>query len=446
MFPIDIPVYDPVEDESNAIRVIPPSDPRRLKFITIVASFVAKDGSILEKKLFEREGNNPKFSFLRPSSSISTSTWALLRSRHGPDSSSNSVSDTRGHEDDAIRLLQEHIFYRWRVFAFAQGDGFDSWRTEPFVMIHTSTGSSATTASNYPPERTFWIPPHVQDTDAARREEELVQQKEQFIFMQQEVRRKLTDKKDFMTGRQLEHAKFGKIGISSLGSGNSAADGAIQLNDSEMEDWKDIVQNRLCASRESICEAMAFCFDKSAAAVQISELLREAMLDDRMGISVETRIARLYLLSDVLFNSQQPGVKNAHRYRASIEAMAPDVFASLGKHGHGTVGRMTMNKLRNAVSAVLSAWTNWSVYNTTFLDELEFHFEGGKKKQEDVFEITQQSVDVLEPSVTEGVGASNDLTSTAIESDIDGEELCDDDLDGEELDDDDLIDVDGEPL
>lgn len=53
--------------------------------------------------------------------------------------------------------------------------------------------------------------------------------------------------------------------------------------------------------------------------------------------------------------------------------MSPDVFENLGQHGGG---RMTKNKLRKAVSSVLGAWTNWSVYNTTFIDELENKFEG----------------------------------------------------------------------
>ena len=57
----------------------------------------------------------------------------------------------------------------------------------------------------------------------------------------------------------------------------------------------------------------------------------------------------------------------------AIERMSPDVFQSLGSHGGG---RMTKNKLRKAVSSVLGAWTNWSVYNSTFIDELESKFEG----------------------------------------------------------------------
>ena len=110
---------------------------------------------------------------------------------------------------------------------------------------------------------------------------------------------------------------------------------------------------------------------------KLPTLLQELLVDNGPGVSVDTRIARLYLLSDVLYNSQQPGVRNAFLYRDAIERMAPDVFASLGKHGNnGKIGRMTFLKLKTAVSSILSAWTNWSVYNPAFIDELEARFDG----------------------------------------------------------------------
>jgi len=474
---VETPVYNPEKHAANAIRVITPSNPTRLRFITTVSSFVAKDGSVLEKRLIERESNNPAFLFLMP----------LLQ---------DSIQDQVD--------MNERIFYRWRVFAFLQGDGFDSWRTEPFIMIDGGR---------------FWIPPSL-DAEAARREEMQAKKKEEYIRSQQEVRRQLAGKKEFMTGRQLEHAKFG-------GSRTAASDGAAVLNSYEMGQWKDIIEKKLCASNEAICETMAFCFDKSGAAKQISELLKEALMDDRPGVSVETRIARLYLMSDILFNSQQPGVKNAFRYRDAIEAMAPGVFQNFGQHGQGFAGRMTMNKLRNAVRAVLSAWASWSVYNIHFLDELQAKFEGvellpSAPKEKEVILIkakldalmqetgtniipeeddgedkTSESneIDNVQAPRSQWVEAKdldeeseslplqfmgrNDYTSAIVlniedhneancqdelgnkildddyidgeellDDDIDGEELLDDDIDGEELFDDDIDgeDLDGEDL
>ena len=317
---VEKPLYDPSQHKASAIQVILPSDPKRLKFITTIASFVAKDGSVLEKMLREKKSSDGNFDFLRD------------------------------HNDsNDLVCFQEKIFYRWRVFSFTQGDSINSWKTEPFVMVL--------------PNGRFWIPPPL-DAKAALLEEIKTEEQEKRIRSQLETRKKNSIQKKFMTGRQLERTRQG------------AFVGAAKLNDEELKEWEDILMNRLCLSRESICEAMAFSIDKSGAALHISDLLKKALLDDRQGVSVETRIARFYLMSDILFNSQQPGVRNAFRYRDAIEAMSLEVFRNFGQHGNGNAGRMTMNKIGKAVNTVLRAWISWSVYNPNFLEELQAAFEG----------------------------------------------------------------------
>jgi len=416
------PTYDAAVHSHDAIHVVPPGDLYRRKFITTVASFIAKDGSLLERQIAERESNNPKFSFL-------TNTRSMLQTEE--------------------EYQQELIFYRWRVYAFTQGDGFDHWQTQPFVMFH--------------PNSRFWIPPAL-DQHAAAKEVAEAKLKEADIISRKEERKKLNEQRQFMTGRQLEHAKFGGI--------SSASEGAAKLNDWEMTKFDELFRKKLCQSRESICNCMAFCFEKSGASKQISDLLKEALLEDGPEISPETRIARLFLVSDVLFNSQQPGVRNAYRYRDSIEQMAPDIFESLGNHGKGSAGRMTMNKLNNAVSSVLNAWANWSVYNPTFLDGLQARFDGKEmppenydaskdesklpppetdvamsdaaqaneaaEKKEESARIVRPKGDWSEAQEVAGSTAPGDGDEDVIDEDVDGEALEDDDLDGEALSDDDL--------
>lgn len=125
---------------------------------------------------------------------------------------------------------------------------------------------------------------------------------------------------------------------------------------------------------------------------------------------------------------------------------------------------MTMNKLRNAVSTVLTAWANWSVYNTTFLDELKARFEGQEKEKE--VDINGKSEDsnlgecqnvvsvgsVDKPQhITLAEAQKGDWSETqlgresldGVDVDVDGQPLSDDDDDGESLAED---DVDGEAL
>jgi len=424
--------YDPAVHGIDAIRVVAPKDPDRARFITTIASFVAKDGSLLEQRLILKESGNPNFSFLT-------------------------------YSEANERQREEHIFYKWRVYAFCQGDGFETWRTEPFVMLK-DVGK-------------YWVPPPV-DRAAAMREEQAAMEREQQIRQQKAQRRRMMGRKDYMTGRQLEQAKFGR-------ATGGAADGGARMTDNEMKDFHSLTREKLCASRDSICDAMAYCFEKSGAAKQISELLQELLIDGGPGVSVDTRIARLYLLSDILYNSQQPGVRNAFLYRDAIERMAPDVFGRLGKHGDGKIGRMTFMKLKTAVSSILSAWTNWSVYNPAFIDELEACFDGRELPSAKVNEVDRDEPTEEEKSsppsdsenladtvtitgprgdwkevtdehqapsqVKEGGGSvpikesaiSGEAIETSAEddsdSDVDGESLEDDDLDGESLSDDDIV-------
>ena len=190
--------------------------------------------------------------------------------------------------------------------------------------------------------------------------------------------RRDADTKGCFTGRQLERAR----GVYRKGHKRDFSGGrGPKLSSEELFEFDNLVRKKLSISRETICAAMAFCFDRSGSAVEIASLLKDALLDEAPLITVDMRIARLYLISDILFNSQQPGVKNAFVYRNALEKMAPEIFRSLGRHGGGNVGRMTMNKLRTAVSSVLGAWTEWSVYNPAFLDELQAAFEGKELKK-----------------------------------------------------------------
>ena len=132
---------------------------------------------------------------------------------------------------------------------------------------------------------------------------------------------------------------------------------------------------------------------------------------------------------------------------------------------------MTKNKLRKAVSSVLGAWTNWSVYNSTFIDDLENKFEGRETSKsvdnaeeldrgtneetetacndvkEEVIPCGKDTAVSTTPRGTWTSAVSVDAQETIDnidEEDIEGE--GDDDLDGEVVYDEEIDDVDGEEL
>lgn len=312
---------------SEDLQVELPVGLERFHFISRVAKFVAENGSKAESRLKDKEFANPAFRFLTFNAS--------------------SRPEQR----------REHLFYRWRVYSFAQGDTYSKWRTKPFQMFE--------------PHGRTWIPPTTANkaSDASR------------------PKARKDDSKDeaFMTGRQIERARGGGR------KGDRALEGRELLSKSDLERFDSLVRKQLTVSRHAICEAMAFCFEKSASAREVAKMLKDCLVEEAPMLSIDAKIARLYLLSDILYNSQQPGVRNAFMYRDAIEKMAADVFTSLGRNNSrdGGIGRMTMNKLRMAIKSVLGAWTEWSVYNPTFMDELEARFEG-KEIKEEVVEVLEK--------------------------------------------------------
>lgn len=228
----------------------------------------------------------------------------------------------------------ERNYYLWRVWSFEHGDSFTSWCTEPFIMQEGGPK---------------WIPPPLHQ---------------------------VVDEKEKITASRSR-------GLYSRRRHGGSSDGR-KLTTREVEEFDILFRRELTTSRGAICKAMAFCFDKSGSFQQICEMLQDLIQEEPArnvpkDVAIEQKTAQLFVLSDILFNSQQPGVRNAFRYRDAIEKMAPEIFTALGKMDWG--GRLTRNKLAVEISAILGAWTNWSVYNPSFLDELHDRFEGRTVKQ-----------------------------------------------------------------
>jgi U2-associated protein SR140 len=409
--------FDAQRHSTGSIRVEAPIDPERVHFISTVASYVAKDGVAVEKRLRSEEKGNALFNFL-----------------------------SLENADEQQR--KEYLFYRWRVYAFSQGDTFFSWRTSPFVMFH--------------PNGRYWIPPPINE-DFAYLEKKRLEEKDR----QMQEPKENSKGREMATGRQIERARM----LRRRGRGQNRENPSV-LDSNELGEFDQLVRKDLSLSRERICRAMAFCFDKCLAAKHIVRLLRDALLDDSPSVTIDSRIARLFLLSDILFNSQQPGIRNAFVFRSTIESMAPEIFSGLGKYRERSIGRITINKLRKAVSAVLGAWTDWGVYNATFMDELEAKFEGKQIQDENDAEEAQSThlVDEVcsinattipslknshiddysgklskglnfDPSRQSNVGVGEDseadLDGESIGSDgedIDGSEIGEEDIDGEDID------------
>merc|ERR1719387_866152 len=85
-------------DGVRLVTVEPPEDKKQKRIIDRLARYVAQEGHPFEQLVMERESPEGTFAFL--------------------------------FQHDS----PENIYYRWRTFAFAQGDNFKQWRDEPFRL------------------------------------------------------------------------------------------------------------------------------------------------------------------------------------------------------------------------------------------------------------------------------------------------------------------------
>jgi U2-associated protein SR140 len=91
---------------------------------------------------------------------------------------------------------------------------------------------------------------------------------------------------------------------------------------------------------------MGFALDNAEASKDIVQVLTESLkLKETAG---PTKVARLFLVSDILHNSSAP-VKNATSYRTLFQEHLPDILESCNLT-HASLGRMSANAMMQKVS------------------------------------------------------------------------------------------------
>ncbi len=128
------------------------------------------------------------------------------------------------------------------------------------------------------------------------------------------------------------------------------------------------------------------------------------------------KIARLYLISDILHNCSVKGVPNVSYYRKGFQSKLPDVFHDLHNCYANIDSRIKAEAFKQRVLNCFRAWEDWALYPQDFLIKLQNIFLG--------------LVSNPEAASPKGNGQKDDL-----DEDVDGKELSDeDDIDGVPLD------------
>uniref|UniRef100_A0A1B6MMK8 U2 snRNP-associated SURP motif-containing protein n=1 Tax=Graphocephala atropunctata TaxID=36148 RepID=A0A1B6MMK8_9HEMI len=277
-----------------------------------------------------------------------------------------------------------HIYYRWKLYSMLQGDIQNKWRTSEFRMFK---GGS------------IWRPPPMNPYTQGMPDE--------LVEPEVELRK---------------------------GS----------LSPTQRDRLEDLIRN-MTPERLKVAEVMVFCMEHSEAADEICDCIQESLCNP--STALYKKIARLYLISDILHNC---GVKitNASYYRRGLEARLIPIFSEVHQTYRSIESRMKAEGFRMRIMKIFQAWEDWAVYSKDFLIRIQNAFlgltidqvveepESESEEEQGLGEVEQEVEDLEDNEDLDGVpldgaallkGALNHQPTT---DDIDGIPMAEEDIDG----------------
>uniref|UniRef100_A0A182XJG0 U2 snRNP-associated SURP motif-containing protein n=1 Tax=Anopheles quadriannulatus TaxID=34691 RepID=A0A182XJG0_ANOQN len=287
-----------------------------------------------------------------------------------------------------------HIYYRWKLFSLLQGDTPGDWRTKEFRMFKSGS---------------IWKPPPI----------------------------------NFYTQGMPDELLADEEGIEA-NKGN--------LSVAQRDRLEDLIRH-LTPERQKIGDAMIFCIEHADAAEEICECITESLSSNETV--VKKKVARIYLISDILHNSAVK-VQNASFFRKAMEKNLLDIFRNLNAYYMQLDSRLKAEGFKSRVMGVFRAWEEWAIYPRDFLVKLQHTFLGiqmmekqpeeepeEEKEDEDLDGVPLDGAALLKSAMMCGMtsgggggGAGENRTPLlkhdiySDEDDIDGMPLADDDIDG----------------
>ncbi|XP_036410040.1 U2 snRNP-associated SURP motif-containing protein-like isoform X1 [Megalops cyprinoides] len=271
-----------------------------------------------------------------------------------------------------------HVYYRWKLYSILQGDSPTKWKTEDFRMFKNGS---------------MWRPPPLNP---------------------------------YLHGTPDEDEDEEEEDASKKGC----------LKDDQRDKLEEILRG-LTPRRSDIADAMLFCLSHAEAAEEIVECVAESL--SILKTPLPKKIARLYLVSDVLYNSSAK-VANASYYRKYFEAKLCQIFSDLNATYKTIQGHLQSENFKQRVMSCFRAWEDWAVYPDPFLIKLQNIFLG--------LVVLGADKETIAPVVeTRRVSLPCLCTGQAEPSeDIDGAPIVEEELDGAPLEDVDGAPIDGVPI
>ncbi|KAH9509427.1 U2 snRNP-associated SURP domain-containing protein [Bulinus truncatus] len=276
-----------------------------------------------------------------------------------------------------------HTYYRWKLYSILHGDTATKWRTEEFRMFK---GGS------------IWRPPPINPFTQGMPED--------------------------LVNREA-NSEFELI----LRKG--------KLTNSQRDRLEDVLRE-LTPERMKIAEAMVWCLDHAEAAEEIVECIAESL--SILQTPLPKKIARLFLVSDILFNSSAK-VPNASFFRKFFQSKLKEIFKDINESYEKIEGRLKAEQFKQKVMNCFRAWEDWAVYPNDFLITLQNIFlglvipskdESPERKLEKTIDLDGAPLEDVDGIPLTGLPKSApDIDGDDIKEDVDGLPLMETDIDGD---------------
>ncbi|KAK7881785.1 hypothetical protein WMY93_030194 [Mugilogobius chulae] len=274
-----------------------------------------------------------------------------------------------------------HVYYRWKLYSILQGESPSKWRTEDFRMFKNGS---------------LWRPPPLNPY----------------------LHGSFDDKED-----EEEDEEGSKKG---------------SLKEDERDKLEEMLRG-LTPRRGDVGEAMLFCLNHAEAAEEIVECIAESL--SILKTPLPKKIARLYLVSDVLYNSSAK-VANASYYRKYFESKLCQIFSDLNATYKTIQGHLQSENFKQRVMSCFRAWEEWAVYPDPFLIKLQNIFLGLVN-----LSAEKESAALLpESEAADDVDGAPIVDYMECAEDVDGMPIDGAPIDGAPLDGAPLDDLDGVPI
>lgn len=145
------------------------------------------------------------------------------------------------------------------------------------------------------------------------------------------------------------------------------------LSDSQRDRFEDMLRN-LLPDRNPVAETMVWCIEHAEAGEEIVDCITESL--SILQTPLTKKIARLYLISDILHNCSVKGVPNVSYYRKGFQGKLPEVFSDLNQCYSNIESRIRAEAFKQRVMNCFRAWEDWALYPQDFLIRMQNIFLG----------------------------------------------------------------------